>query len=190
MNTKSHRILLAGIIGIGLLTAALPPALAQTNTAPVPTDEGSFLSTVGSYFTSFNTNLSTTFTNKGAAWAGVDSNIGGGKAPPVVNELGVSYAIAGAFAGEVVLRNGGVAGVVDSLQGGVDYSIVLVDTKLGAYLDGGYSWDNKKAYGEIGVRVMKALTTHTFAYVNYGVQVTGTSGSPPQVIGGGVGFTF
>ena len=91
---------------------------------------------------------------------------------------------------ELVLRNGGNSGSVDSLQGGLSYGYVVVDTRLAAYVDGGYSWETKKAYGEIGARVSKALTTHTFTYVNYGVQITGTSGAPPQVVGGGVGFTF
>ena len=169
----------------------LPAARAQNNVPSTTTlDEPSFFNAAMGYFTSFNTNLSGTFTNKGTAWAGIDSNIGGGGAPPIVNELGFSYAIWNGAAPELVLRNGGISGVVDSMQAGLSYSLVVVDTKLSAYADGGYSWDTKKGYGEIGIRILKALTTHTFAYINYGVQVDGSSGSPPQVIGAGVGFTF
>jgi hypothetical protein len=204
MKTIRH-IALVSLITVGIAAAGLP-ALGQTNSPPapvvtvisnqmgqvtVPVDEGSFISTVLGYFTSFNTNLAGTFTNKGMAWAGASSIVGGPSGEPsLVNELGASYAVFNAFDAELVLRNANVAGTVDSLQGGVAYGLVMVDTRLAPYLDGGYDWNLKKMYAECGLRVQKALTTHTFAQVSYGVQVLGTKGSPPQVLGAAVGFTF
>jgi hypothetical protein len=162
---------------------------ANMSESVAPIDQVTFVQTVTGFFTSFNTNLDCTFTNRGTLWAGVANNIGGGGSA-LQNELGFSYTVWGGAAPEVIIRNGGMSGSVDSLQGGLSYGYVVVDTRLAAYLDGGYSWDTKKAYGEIGARVSKALTTHTFAQVSYGVQITGTSGAPPQVLVASAGFTF
>ena len=163
----------------------------QMGQVTVPTSEASFISTAFGYFTSFNPELSGTFTNKGAVWAGVDSILGGPPGEPsLVNELGASYNVYKTLAGEMVLRNANVAGTVDSLQGGLSYGLILVDTRVAAYADGGYDWNLSKMYGEVGLRVQKALTAHTFAGVSYGVQILGTKGSPPQVLGAQVGFTF
>ena len=189
-----------------VLAAALAmPVLAQTNSAPVvtvisnqmgtvsvPVDQGSFIGTTFGYFTSFNTNLAGTFgASSGTVWAGAVSILGGPPGEPsMANELGMSYAVYKHFSPEVVLRNANVAGTVVSLSGGVSYGLVLVDTRIAPYVGGGYDWNLGKMYGEVGLRIQKALSTHTFAGVSYGVQITGDKGSPPQVLGAEVGFTF
>jgi hypothetical protein len=191
---------LSALLTLTLLTLA--PLHAQTNAPPVitvitnqmgpaPATEASFIQTAFGYFTSFNPDLAGTFTNRGTVWAGVASIVGGPSGEPSLeNELGVSYALGKGFAPELVLRNANVAGTVDSLQGGLSYGLVLIDTRVAAYADGGYDWNLSKMYGEVGLRVQKALTAHTFAGVSYGVQILGTKGSPPQVLGAEVGFTF
>jgi len=163
------------------LIAALP-AVAQSN---------SFFGTVSGYFTSFNPTLTNTFTAKTTLWTGVDSQQGSGSS--LVNEIGASYNAYGPLSIESITRDGGVAGTLVSQQIGLGLNFTVVDTRLTLYADAGYKLDSPSGskfqdniYGEIGIRVAKALTEHTFAWVGIGAQFP----TKAQVFEGGVGFTF
>jgi len=177
---------------IGLLAAVLLLATAgysQTNTPPA--NPGSFVNTVQSYFTSFNTNLDGTFaSSKGSLWTGVNSIQGG--SVNLANEIGLSYTIYKQVAAENVVRNSGVAGTLVSEQIGLNLGLVVHDTRLAVYADGGYQLDSSsnkntdKFYAELGLRAEKALSEHTFAWVGIGAQLPKNT----QVFSAGAGFTF
>ena len=172
----------------------------QPAEAPAPpANSGSFFQSVTGYFTSFNTNLDGTFLQEhGSIWTGVDSIQGG--PVPLANSIGLSYDLyrptnsAVRISVENVLRNSGVAGTVLSEGMGLGMSWVVHDTKLTAYLDGVYGVGGEAANAkfmdrlnaEIGLRVQKALTDHTFAGVGFAVQLP----SNRQVLSATVGFTF
>lgn len=166
--------------GIAILgAAALVAGLTSTGSAQIlPTNSpGSFFSTALSYFTAFNTNLDSTFANsKGSIWTGADSMQGA--RTPLANSLGLSYRVYNVISLESVTRNAGVAGTVVSQQFGPSLNFVVHDAKLSLYAHAGYELDAPaggkfadKIYGEIGVRVCKALTEHTFAGVGVGAQL-------------------
>ena len=165
-----------GLIGLAALIGF--SAGAQTNS--------SFFSSVQSYFTSFNTNLDSTFQSKAQLWVGADSIQGG--ISPMANSIGLSYSIWKAVSVESVTRNAGVAGTVVSSQLGLGLSFVVHDAKITAYGDAGYAFaePGQKFYGELGVRVQKALTEHTFALVGIAAQLPQNR----QVLTVGAGFTF
>lgn len=169
----------AGILfSIAILSAAALSA--QTNTPP------NFFQSIGSYFTSFNTNDLATFgQHKVQIATGVDSLQGNGTVP-LANSLRVSYNLiqpditssntTGFVLGpEEVTRNSGVAGTIVSQQLGFKAGFVVVDTEIDGYIDGGYNlFDNpnagQKLYCEFGLRVQKALTVNTFAGIGIAEQ--------------------
>src|SRR5690349_13417996 len=124
------------------------PAIAQVVTNSPPGGLTDFGNTVFSYFSSFNTNLDTTFRdNRFDLWMGLDAVQG--TPNPLQNEIGVSYDIwrpaqstnsstLTAIGFEDLIRNTGVAGTVIGDQLGLNFSIILHDVKLTGYLDGGY----------------------------------------------------
>lgn len=168
-----------------MLTMLVLPARAQAQTAPAP-GSGSFLSSLNTYFLSFNTNLDSTFASKGTLWTSADSLQGGDV--NLANSLGFSYTVWKSVAAESVTRNSGVAGTLISEQFGLSLSWQVHDVKLSAYADAGYDFHatKDKFYGEVGLRVMKALTEHTFAGVGIGAQLPANR----QVFSALVGFTF
>lgn len=182
--TKIKYTLSALALALGLFTAK---AQITTNSP-----EGSFPSAVLSYFTAFNTNLDSTFAlEKGTVWTGVDSIQGG--SVPLANCLGISYDLWKMVSVESVTRNSGVAGTVLSEQFGAGLNFVVHDAKLTLYADGGYNLYSPgkskfadRLYVEMGLRAMKALTTHTFAFIGLGVQLP----SNLQILSAGGGFTF
>ena len=173
-------LLVIAITGIG--------AGAQTNgtNGNYGSNAGTFFDSVTGYFSSFNPELEGTFTNRGTFWTSVDSIQGGDN--PMANSIGMSYSIWKAVAVEGVFRNSGVAGSVVNGQGGLGLGVVVHDVRLTVYGDGGYAFAERRdpVYGEIGVRVMKALTTHTFAGVGIGAQLPANR----QILSAFVGFTF
>lgn len=172
------------LLGIlALITLALTCS-AQTNT-------GSFYQSALSYFTSFNTNLDNTFgLEKGTIWAGVDSLQG--NEVNLANSLGLSYDLYKKISVESVTRNSGIAGTLVSEQLGLGLSFVVHDAKLTAYADAGYDFGLKDAktadriFGEVGLRVQKALTDHTYAGVGIGAQFPKNS----QVFSAFAGISF
>ena len=181
---------LCGRIGlITTLAATLVTAQAQFSTnapAAPPTSTATFFDSVTGYFSSFNPELEDTFTNRGTFWTSVDAMMGGSS--PLVNSIGLSYDVWKLVSLEGVFRNSGVAGAIVDAQGGVGLNFRVHDVKLTTYVDGGYGFAESRdaIYAEIGVRVLKALTTHTFAGVGIAAQVPGNR----QVLSAFVGFTF
>lgn len=171
---------------IGLLT------LAFSAKAQLSTNSGSFFDTALSYFTTFNTNLDSTFGNaKGTVWTGVDSIQGG--TTHLANSLGLSYRVYNIVAIESITRNSGVAGTVVDQQFGFSLNFAVHDALLTAYGHMGYELDapsgakiGDKVFGEIGLRVSKALTAHTFAGVGLGAQLPKNT----QVFSAFMGITF
>jgi hypothetical protein len=151
---------------------------------------GSFFQSVVGYFSSFNTNLNSTFGDaKGTLWAGVvsiqDAEV------PLANEIGLSYRLGkGGFAAEGVIRDAGIQGGIVSAQGGFAFEIVKFDAKLAAYIHGGNNVSpieqDDRWYCEVGLRASKALTEHTYAGISLGVQVPDND----RVLGVFAGFTF
>lgn len=178
---------------------------AQTSTnAP-----GTFFNSIQNYLTSFNTNLDSTFGNERAAvWTGADSIQGGSVS--MANALGISYDLkrfanrsdtnlfSTSISAESVTRNSGIAGTLVSEQLGLGLNIIVHDVKLTGYLDGGYDLALKpesfnqviqtrdRLYGEVGIRVAKALTTHTYTGVGIAAQFPRNS----QVFSWIAGFNF
>ncbi len=158
---------------------------AQTTNVP-PTGISDLGQTILGYFTSFNTNLDSTFGGTRAdIWVGVSSIQ---NAPQnVQNDIGVSYdiwrptpgtnvAVQCAVSLENVLRNSGVVGTLQSENFGVGFSFIIHDTKLTIYGDCAYDLWNTTAptgdrfYGEVGLRAKKALGSHFYSGVGLGAQ--------------------
>lgn len=189
---KKLFILAFSVLCVASALRAESPATGADTTAqpPVPT-QSSFFQTAQSYFTSFNTNLDSTFGNQRGEFAiGVDA-IQGGNAP-LANSLRLSYDAWRAISVEAVVRDSGITGFLLSAQAGPALNFVIHDAKLTLYGHVGHRQDEasdnpEKVFGEIGVRVQKALTEHTFAGVAMGVQFPGTS---TRTFSAFTGFTF
>lgn len=176
---------------------------AQTNIPPSGLTD--FGNTVLGYFTSFNTNYDVTFkNNRFDLWTGASAIQGG--VNPLVNDIAGSYDLwrptqantnSGTFTAlsvEALARNSGVAGSIVSGQGGLGFSVIVHDTKATVYLDGGsYAEGRGALFGEVGVRVKKAIGTHFFMGVGIGVQFRPagpTDQKHPQVLSALAGATF
>lgn len=158
-------------------------SLEAQNTNPPPSGLQDFGNTVLGYFTSFNTNLDTTFgTSHFDLWVGAITDSGSDH--PLMNNIGFSYdlfksnntnsEVHTAFALEAEVRNEGVASSLLSAQGGPSFSVIVHDVKLSLYADGG-AWlaqgtDPAKYFGEIGVRVKKAWGRHFYGGVGLAAQ--------------------
>lgn len=196
-------------IGLILITGFLVSAFARTASAQTPVilspaaplpppspavvapgltlaQEGTFIQTVQSYFTSFDTN-SLTFhkTNEFDVFAGADTQSGVTSA-----SLGINYSLWRNVSLDEVTRGAGIGGVILSQQLGVGVSKVYYDVKLTAYVDGGYSFERKSAFAEFGVRAFKSLTANTFLGAGLALQAD-RSGLRQSPVGSlFMGFTF
>lgn len=196
---KTKLLILSLVSALGL------SAPAQTNTPPAPPENsGTFFSSVADYFSSFNTNLDDPVSaSRGSLWTGADS-IQGGKVS-LANSLGLSYNVYQPsnapvrFGFESVTRNSGVAGTLVSEQVGPRLSFIVHDTTITGYADPLYDFDpdtHVNAKGktitdgafkvEIGLRLQKQLTTHTFAGTGIGAQLP----KAKQIFQVFAGFTF
>lgn len=169
----------------GLCLSASLPVLAQeipTN-APAGPAVPIFFGTVTSYFSAHNTNLLTFQNEKSAFWVGADylDHVN------VSASLGIERAIYKDLSAEFIMRNAHVAGTIVSVQAGVGWNTTVHDTKLTFYLDGGHDAVNDRLFGELGARVKKALTDHTFAGVGIGARLE-KKATPTLTIF--TGFTF
>jgi hypothetical protein len=173
------KIAVLGLLSCLLLSFSVP-LRAQTNADTTP---GGFLSSVQNYFTTMDTN-STTFVNRNFdLWTGAEYVQGVNTA----SSLGLEYKISGSFSFESVTRNAGIAGIILSQQGGFGYSLTRYDTKLTGYIDGGYDFNGKRPYAEVGARIKKAATKNT--YFGIGISTRYPGGRTPSV-GLFTGFTF
>jgi hypothetical protein len=194
-NKLTSLILTAGVAILALVFA--PSSHAQTNlltgnpltNAPAGLtigQETTFISTVQSYFSSFDTN-SLTFkkTNEFDITAGADTQAGITSA-----SLGINYSLWNNVGLDEVTRGAGIGGVIVSQQAGVSLSKVYYDVKLTAYLDGGWDFNQKSAFAEFGVRAFKALTENTFAGVGLALQADKSGLRESPLISIFTGFTF
>lgn len=183
------------IIGVAASLATVKAQIVGTN---------SFFNSLGSYFTSFNTNLdSAVAESRGSLWTGADSLQGGNT--PLANSLGLAYYLyaptnSQARIGlESVTRNSGVAGTLVSEQAGFELGFIVHDVTICIYGDGLYDFQpethlNKKGKkltdspfdGEIGLRIRKNLTEHTYIGTGIGAQLPQNR----QVFSVFTGFTF
>ncbi len=201
---------------IAILSSAIlacAPVFAQTSTndpappattPPPASGSGSFFSSVAGYFSSFNTNMDgSVAAARGSLWTGADSLQGGNV--PLANSLGISYNLYQPSNSPVrigiesVTRNSGVAGTLVSEQFGPNLKFIIHDVTLTAYADPLYDFAaqaTKNAKGktiaadrfgcEIGLRLQKQLTEHTFAGTGIGARLPKNE----QVFQIFAGFTF
>lgn len=168
------------LLSASILALALPArAQVETNMPPIP----SFFSSVGSYLTSFNTNLTTFQAEKGSISAGMDYQNG----LNISANLLIEYNAIGKISVESETRNASVAGTIVSQQIGAGLNFVIHDVKLTLYADGGYDFLDKKPFAEIGSRIKKALTEHTYIGLGIGARI---SKQPAPVLTFFTGFTF
>lgn len=176
------------VIIAAILLSATVGVQAQTNVTATPPQ---FWTTAANYFTSFNTNLASTFATTGAApyhgsiWTGpaLQNNIGIG------NDAGVSFEIAKNISAESVTRNLGVLNTIQAQEVGLAYNYVYVDTKLTAGVAGGMRFSPNQGYVAGFAMIEKALTTHTFTGVRVEIQSGGKSDLVP-IVDLIAGFTF
>jgi hypothetical protein len=184
MKNLKYKIASAILTSSVWLACALP-TLAQTNNLPfgttnitvggitlanVPTNDipqstSSLISTVEGFFTSF-TGLQTFQTNDTLdLWTGAEQ-VGGNNTAAT---LGLSYnnshlRFSNVQIGiESVTRAAGVAGTILSQGAGANVQYIWKDVKLIGFVDGDYEFDANKPAVEVGARIWKALTDHTYA---------------------------
>jgi hypothetical protein len=212
MNKFRSSLLLIAALACGSVMAQtnadITPIEAPTKTptaATTPPASGTFFDSVAGYFTSFNLALDApTAAARGSLWTGADSLQGNGTVP-LANALGLSYNLYQPATSPVrigiesVTRNSGVAGTLVSQQVGPALKFIVHDVTMTAYADGLYDFNpsthlNKKgktitdsAMGvEIGLRLQKQLTDHTFAGTGIGARLPKNQ----QVFQVFAGFTF
>lgn len=156
------------IIALSLIASLAATAQTSTN-APVSPQQ-SFVNSVGSYFSSFDTN-SVTFSQPADLWIAENYRSGVNSSA----EIGASYDLWKVstnlvVAPEGIIRNAGIAGVVVGEQIGAGLSYRKYDVKVTGYLDLGYSQFDSQPYAEFGLRAKKALTANTYAGVGIGIQ--------------------
>lgn len=170
-----------------MLAGAQPLPITQTTP---PADAPAFYKVALNYFTAFNPELDGAFTNShGQVTMGMDS-LNSGPAN-LANSLGISYNVWKLIAIESTTRNSGIAGTILSQGLGLSLNFPIHDAELTLYAEGVVALYKdppraEKFQGEIGVRVKKALTTHTFAYVGMGAQLPKNN----QIFTAGAGFNF
>ena len=180
-NRSNSLYLLVALAAICLLTTNMT-ARGQTN-APVQT----FFETAEAYFTSANTNYS---------WASntLEMAVGADYMSSVnwANYVDAQYDM-GRFGFEAKMRNAGIAGTVDSAEGGVGYALIEYDSvKLQAGIDGGYDLDRNAALIEPKLTLRDKLTPNTFLGVAISLPIW-TNGKPMNRvpdIGIETGFTY
>lgn len=177
------------------LTLALLTIKVSAQIIPTSNPTGSFFDTVTSYFTSFNTNLSTFQLDKASVWAGADfkENVN------VSFSLGIEYNLWKSISVESVTRNFGVAGAITSEQLGFGLNFTLHDVRMTGYIDYGYNFTSSSdvtdhgSFIGVGARIKKALTDHTFAALQLEADYyfsRKTSGQVVPMLTVSTGFTF
>lgn len=185
MKNKIASILLIA----GLSLSAFTVNAQTTNNPPPP----AFFDTALTYFTAFNTNLTTFSIDRGSVWAGADYVSG----VNVSSHIGFSYNLGSSTPGngfhlESVTRNAGIAGTILSQQAGAGYHVSLYDARISATLAGGYDWNARAAFIAPTIDIRKAMTQRTFAGLRMDVPIMFRHGSGNYVprVGVFTGFTF
>ncbi len=197
---KTTRILLACMATLAIcfnlhaqsvtVPSASVPNL-MTNSAP-----GSFMGSVGLYFSSSNPSLPI----KGSAEVSLGMAYQAGV--NIASDFGIRYKFGASttngssgFFAESVTRNAGVAGVIVSEELGGGYYIIPASTpdiELSGGVLGGYRFDTEAGAATIYADVRKSLTPNTFAGVRLAYEwdsIHATAQATP-VLTAETGFTF
>jgi hypothetical protein len=143
--------------------------LSPVPTADIPTSDSSLLTTVQGFFTSF-TGLQTFQTNDTIEIYTGAEQVGGNNTAAT---LGISYnpsfthITTNIFIGiDSETRAAGVGGTILSQNIGINAHYVYKDVEFQAFIDASYEFNrsanSSPLAAEVGVRVWKALTDHTF----------------------------
>lgn len=189
------------LIPVIAITATLSLTAAQAQTSITQTNASgglttinnpqTFFGTVGSYFTTSNTNLPFKGTAEIALGMAYQSGVN------IASDFDVRYKFAVSTNSGVILesvtRNAGVNGVIVSEQAGVGYYYIPVatpDIELSAGLLGGYRFDASKAAFTAYLDARKSLTENTFAGVRLAYEYDGSASPSSPVLTAYTGFTF
>lgn len=164
---------------------------AQTTTN---SPQQNFFQTTMSYFSSFNTNLTTfrsDFVNVELGTASINNENMTEELALTVSpfkfgvDTNTGYA---SFDLNYIGRNATIAGTLVQQEGGIGLSKSYYDVKGSVYVDGGYDFTKKQWYPAIGFRVRKALTPNTYAGV--GLEEAFRSGNTAPTLSIFAGFKF
>jgi opacity protein-like surface antigen len=151
----------------------------------------SFFGTVGSYFTTSNTNLP--FKGKAEIGLGLAYQSG----VNIASDFDARYKFAVTTNSGVILesvtRNAGVGGIIVSEQAGVGYYYIpsaTPDIELSAGLLGGYRFDVSQGAFTAYLDARKSLTANTFAGVRLAYEYDGSASPSSPVLTAYTGFTF
>ncbi len=144
------------------------------------------------YFSSFNPELEGAFaTNRGYAYAGVDSISGGNIS--LANSILIDYGIWKNVAVESLTRDGGVSGAIISQSAGLAINLPFHDVNVAGFIHGGYDFTvsdsdtgASKYYLEAGARVMKALSRNFYS----GIGLSAKYPSKEKIVTAFGGFMF
>lgn len=155
------RILLIATLSLAVSLCSIH---AQTNAAPEPpTNPLQFVQQAGSWLSSFDANK--TWSNTPAdLWTAMNYQSSVNTSAEIGGSYDIWYPTAKlALAPELVFRNAGVSGTIQSGAGGLGLSALYFDLKLTGYVDGGYNPSLSCGFVEVGARMKKKMTTSTYA---------------------------
>lgn len=175
------------ILSLGVLVAISASSQTVSNSVP------SFVSTAGSYFTSFNTNLLTFQAGSdnfdiltGTENWNNDRLLAFFKGDVKIYQINTS-----SVRGVASLYNDSSFGTISKADGGLGYAYVIFDTKVTASANFGYDWTSKAGYARPDLRFEKAMTQHTFAGINIGLPILfHNQGNITPNYGFSAGFNF
>lgn len=158
---KSKIIAFTTIAALVLATINLNAQTTGTNGATIAseTPPANFFQSVQGYFTSNDTNNSWKG-NKLEIEAGADyiNNV------QWANYLRGGYNLNDNWQIDMEMRNAGIAGTVESVGGGVGYTLInAYSIKVEAYANLGYNQQYDSGFGEPGIAFKKKLTSNTYA---------------------------
>ena len=171
------------ILTIVILISVLVGIQAQTNP---PSDLPTFAQSTEKYFTTINTNFS--FANtKLEISIGADYMAGVNWANYVKSQYDLR-----SFDIEANFRNIGIGGKIQSVEAGFGYALINhFDTKVTAWVDGGYDMDRRCGVVEPGATLKKKSTLNTYfeTGISWPFYFRGVKNQYPN-IRLGTGFTF
>lgn len=214
---KTKYLLLALLLPFAAMAqpATLTPTgsgLAISNNEPMPSVQpASFVGSIESYFTSHDSTLTPFVTDRLFAWTGVEYVSG----VTTANIVGIDYdiwkastltdaasqykltlatsnspTVSGITLGAgAIIRNEGVAGTIMTAEAGGEVSYVMgTDTKITGFVNGGYQLITHKGFLDIGARLLKALSTHTYAGLGISVRSDVITKPPTGTVLAGASF--
>lgn len=141
-------------------------ARADDATNSIPQSIADVSGSVTKWVTSFDTNSTTFSGTKLDLWTAMNYQ----KGINTSAEVGISYDVYKPVAVEAVFRNIGVGGDLLSYSGGASYNFYKYDVKISGYVDVGNNQYDQRMFVEIGGRIKKALTAHSYTFIGIGLQ--------------------